>query len=208
MSQKRSAFSSGLLLLLVGALVAAAYLMPSGGKDPEFRPLSAPAKPIELVVPALKIHAKIKPIDVNAQNVLDPPEDVHQVGWWRRSVRPGNDHGQTVLTGHTVHTGGGVMNRLAQLHPGNVVRVVTPKGAMVYRTTKVLTLRRRSSPGVRPRSSVRAVSPTGWCWSPAPVGPEVPTPATSSSSPTPSACARPRRSPSTPPTEGLPAGDG
>jgi LPXTG-site transpeptidase (sortase) family protein len=140
MSQKRSAFSSGLLLLLVGALVAAAYLMPSGGKDPEFRPLSAPAKPIELVVPALKIHAKIKPIEVNAQNVLDPPEDVHQVGWWRRSVRPGNDHGQTVLTGHTVHTGGGVMNRLAQLHPGNVVRVVTPKGTMVYRTTKVLTL--------------------------------------------------------------------
>jgi LPXTG-site transpeptidase (sortase) family protein len=109
MSQKRSAFSSGLLLLLIGALVAAAYLMPSGGKDPEFRPLSS-------------------------------PEDVHQVGWWRRSVRPGNDHGQTVLTGHTVHTGGGVMNRLTQLHPGNVVRVVTPKGTMVYRTTKVMTL--------------------------------------------------------------------
>jgi LPXTG-site transpeptidase (sortase) family protein len=140
MSQKRSAFSSGLLLLLIGALVAAAYLMPSGGKDPEFRPLSSPAKPIELVVPALKIHASIKPIEVNAQNVLDPPEDVHQVGWWRRSVRPGNDHGQTVLTGHTVHTGGGVMNRLTQLHPGNVVRVVTPKGTMVYRTTKVMTL--------------------------------------------------------------------
>jgi LPXTG-site transpeptidase (sortase) family protein len=139
MTRKGSAFSSGLLLLLVGALVAVAYLMPSG-KDPEFRPLSAPAKPIELVVPALKIHAQIKPIEVNAQNVLDPPEDVHQVGWWRRSVRPGNDHGQTVLTGHTVHTGGGVMNRLAQLHPGNVVRVVTPKGTMVYRTTKVLTL--------------------------------------------------------------------
>ena len=140
MTRKGSAFSSGLLLLLVGALVAAAYLLPSGGKDPEFRPLSAPAKPIELVVPALKIHAKIKPIEVNAQNVLDPPADVHQVGWWRRSVRPGNDHGQTVLTGHTVHTGGGVMNRLAQLHPGNVIRVVTPKGTMVYRTTKVLTL--------------------------------------------------------------------
>jgi LPXTG-site transpeptidase (sortase) family protein len=140
MTEKRSAFSGGLLLLLIGALVAVAYLMPSGGKDPEFRPLSAPAKPIELVVPALKIHAQIKPIEVNAQNVLDPPEDVHQVGWWRRSVRPGNDHGQTVLTGHTVHTGGGVMNRLAQLHSGNVVRVVTPKGTMVYRTTKVLTL--------------------------------------------------------------------
>ena len=139
MAGKKSAFSSGLVLLLLGALVAVAYLMPSG-KDPAFRPLSSPAKPIELVVPALKIHAHIKPIDVNSANVLDPPGDVHEVGWWRRSVRPGNPHGQTVLTGHTVHTGGGVMNRLGQLHPGNVVRVVTPRGTMVYQTTKVVTL--------------------------------------------------------------------
>jgi LPXTG-site transpeptidase (sortase) family protein len=139
MAEKRTAFSSGLLLLLLGAVVAVAYLMPSGKESP-FRPLSAPSKPVELVVPALKIHADIKPIQVNAQNVLDPPEDASEVGWWRRSVRPGADHGQTVLTGHTVHTGGGVMNRLGQLKPGNVVRVVTPRGTMVYRTTKVVTL--------------------------------------------------------------------
>ena len=139
MTGKKSAFSSGLVLLLLGAVVAVAYLMPSG-KDPAFRPLASPSKPIELVVPALKIHAHIKPIEVNAQNVLDPPEDATEVGWWRRSVRPGNDHGQTVLTGHTVHTGGGVMNRLGQLHAGNVVRVVTPHGTMVYRTTKVVTM--------------------------------------------------------------------
>ena len=190
MTGKKSAFSSGLVLLLLGAVVAVAYLMPSG-KDPAFRPLASPSKPIELVVPALKIRAHIKPIEVNAQNVLDPPEDATEVGWWRRSVRPGNDHGQTVLTGHTVHTGGGVMNRLGQLHPGNVVRVVTPHGTMVYRTTKVVTL---TKPAARPAlgraCSARSASPTGWSWSPAPAGPAAPTPATSSPSPSRSGCAR------------------
>ena len=73
MTGKKSAFSSGLVLLLLGAWWRSAYLMPSG-TDPAFRPLASPAKPIELVVPALKIHAHIKPIEVNAQNVLDPPE--------------------------------------------------------------------------------------------------------------------------------------
>ena len=127
-------------LLVVAALVGVAYLMPSGHASSDFRPLSSPARPIRLVVPSLGIRAAVLPIDVNAQNVLDPPGNVKQVGWWRRSVRPGADHGQTVLTGHTVHTGGGVMNRLGQLKTGKIVRVVTPKGTMVYRTTRVLTL--------------------------------------------------------------------
>jgi LPXTG-site transpeptidase (sortase) family protein len=128
-------------LLVIAALVGVALLIP-GGKETtsDFRPLSSPAKPIRLVVPSLGIRATVLPIEVNARNVLDPPGDVKEVGWWRRSVRPGADHGQTVLTGHTVHTGGGVMNRLGSLKQGKVVRVVTPKGTMVYRTTKVLTL--------------------------------------------------------------------
>ena len=127
-------------LLLAGALVIAVFVMPSKAQPSEFRAMSSPATPIRLVIPPLGIRAKVLPIEVNKQNVLDPPGDVHEVGWWRRSVRPGADHGQTVLTGHTVHTGGGVMNRLGSLKPGSVVRVVTPKGTMVYRTTRVLTL--------------------------------------------------------------------
>jgi sortase (surface protein transpeptidase) len=38
-----------------------------------------------------------------------------------------------------VHTGGGVMDRLGKLRRGKVVRVVTPKGTMVYRATRVVT---------------------------------------------------------------------
>lgn len=131
-----------LLILAVGLVGFGAALpseqvgTPSGG----FRPLSAPSKPTRLVVPALKVRAPIAPIEVSPSGVLDPPADVDVVGWWQRSMRPGATRGQTVLTGHTVHDGGGVMDRLGDLRPGQVVRVVTPRGAMVYRTTRVVTL--------------------------------------------------------------------
>jgi LPXTG-site transpeptidase (sortase) family protein len=140
MDRKNAAGGALTGLLVVGALMALVLLVPFGKAASGFRPLSSPATPIKLVVPSLKIHAAIRPIEVNSSNVLDPPSNVHEVGWWQRSVRPGADHGQTVLTGHTVHTGGGVMNRLGKLQPGNVVRVITPKGTMVYRTTRVITL--------------------------------------------------------------------
>ena len=138
-----SRLATVLLILAVG-LVGFGAVMPSKSADDAvaqgFRPLSAPAKPTRLVVPALGLRAPIAPIEVSPSGVLDPPADVDVVGWWQRSMRPGAGRGQTVLTGHTVHTGGGVMDRLGDLRRGQAVRVVTPKGAMVYRTTRVVTL--------------------------------------------------------------------
>jgi LPXTG-site transpeptidase (sortase) family protein len=128
------------LLALCAVMVGASIFMPSGSAtEAGYHQLSAPAKPIRLVIPALKIRAPIMPIEVNDQQVLDPPRNPRDVGWWKRSVRPGATHGQTVLTGHTVHTGGGVMDNLGKLHKGQHVKVVTHKGTMVYRTTKVVT---------------------------------------------------------------------
>jgi LPXTG-site transpeptidase (sortase) family protein len=106
---------------------------------PGYRPLAGPAAPVRLVVPSLKIKAPILPIEVNNQQILDPPRNPRDVGWWKRSARPGAAQGQTVLTGHTVHTGGGVMDDLGDLRKGELVKVVTPKGTMVYTTTRVVT---------------------------------------------------------------------
>ena len=132
------------LLVLAVGLIGFGAVMPSGDSDgvaeQGFRPLSAPAEPTRLVVPALGVRAPITPVEVSPSGVLDPPEDVDVVGWWKRSMRPGASRGQTVLTGHTVNTGGGVLDDLGDLRPGQVVRVVTPRGAMVYRTTRVVTL--------------------------------------------------------------------
>ncbi len=137
----RIAGLSSALLALCGVLVAAGLVLPSPAAKASspFRELSAPSKPVRLVVPALKIRASILPIEVNQQQVLDPPADPSDVGWWQRSARPGAARGQTVLTGHTVHTGGGVMDNLGKLRRGQHVKVVTPKGAMIYKTTRVVT---------------------------------------------------------------------
>jgi LPXTG-site transpeptidase (sortase) family protein len=129
------------LLVLCGVAVAVGYLLPSSGEASPagYHAMSSPAKPVRLVIPALKIRAPIQPIEVNDQAVLDPPRNPREVGWWKRSARPGATKGQTVLTGHTVHTGGGVMDKLGKLRKGQLVKVVTPRGPMVYRTTKVVT---------------------------------------------------------------------
>jgi LPXTG-site transpeptidase (sortase) family protein len=139
-TSRAGGFTAG-LLVLCGLLMAAGYLLPSSGSaDDGYHALASPAAPVRLVIPALKVRAPIEPIQVDDQGVLDPPRNPREVGWWKRSARPGATRGQTVLTGHTVHTGGGVMDHLGRLHKGQLVKVVTRKGTMVYRTSKVMTL--------------------------------------------------------------------
>jgi LPXTG-site transpeptidase (sortase) family protein len=143
-SSSRNSGSGGFtacLLVLCAVAVGVGYLLPSSGSASPagYHSMAAPAKPVRLVVPALKIRAPIQPIEVNDQQALDPPRNPRDVGWWQRSARPGAMKGQTVLTGHTVHTGGGVMDHLGRLRAGQLVKVVTRKGTMVYRTTRVVT---------------------------------------------------------------------
>lgn len=170
----RIATWSSAMLVLCGLLAAAGLVLPSAAAKaaaaPGYHLMAAPAKPVRLVVPALKIRAPILPIEVNAQAVLDPPRNPRDVGWWQRSAQPGAKAGQTVLTGHTVHTGGGVMDKLGKLHKGQLVRVVTPKGTMTYSTTRVVTwskaelARRAVDIFAQKRSDVRLVLITcsGW----------------------------------------------
>lgn len=110
---------------------------PVAGQGP-YANLARPTAPVRLVVPSLSIKAPVLPIEVSPDAVLDPPRNPHDVGWWKRSAKPGATTGQTVLTGHTVHTGGGVMDRLSKLEDGSDLMVVTKKGTMLYRSTKVV----------------------------------------------------------------------
>jgi len=132
------------LLVLFVAMVIAGFVIPSpgvAGSDAapasQYQPLAAPSVPTTLIVPAIRLRAPIVPIEIAPDGVLTPPSDTHEVGWWKRSAKPGATSGQTLITGHTVHTGGGVMNRLGDLRPGEVIRIRTPRGTVDYRTTKV-----------------------------------------------------------------------
>lgn len=161
-------------------MVIAGFAIPSPGLStagPEagfgqgrFHSLVRPAVPVLLIVPSIDLKAPIIPISVDANRVLTPPADVHEVGWWRGSAKPGAASGQTLITGHTVHTGGGVMNRLGDLRPGAVVQVKTRLGIVEYRATKVFVYTRAELAKhvndlfgqTRPHNRLVLVTCTGW----------------------------------------------
>ena len=96
--------------------------------------------PDEIFVPSLDIEAPLVPIELASDGVLTPPADTDKVGWWDGSAEPGSGEGQTVVTGHTVSTGGGVMNDLPQVDVGAVIQIRDEGKVVDYRTTGVFKL--------------------------------------------------------------------
>jgi len=150
----RRALSGPVLRLAAGVLALVALfavavfdlsLTPGSTDDPPAQTTGQPTQgraqgkhaPDELIVPSVSIRAPVIPIEMNGDGVLTPPADVHTVGWWQRSARPGAATGQLLLTGHSVRLGEGVMDRLGDLSSGDKIRVRAGKQTATYRTTKV-----------------------------------------------------------------------
>ena len=165
----RLGFRTSALVVLSGVL-AIWFLIPGRAPaGPAYGQMSAGA-PQRIKIKAIGVDARVVPVSVGSDAVLDPPADYREVGWWDASARPGASRGQTVVTGHTVHTGGGSMNRIGRLRPGQKVDVVTRKGTMRYRVRQVEVL----SQAALAKASVRLfgqrggvgrlvlVSCTGW----------------------------------------------
>jgi LPXTG-site transpeptidase (sortase) family protein len=93
-----------------------------------------------LIVPTIGLAAPIIDIALDPDGVLTPPADYTVVGHWEDSAEPGATTGQTVVTGHTVHTGGGVMNRLADVADGDPLQIRSDGVLVDYRVRKVVTL--------------------------------------------------------------------
>ena len=93
-------------------------------------------RPEVVVVPALGVEAPVTPIRT-VDGVLTPPPDPQQVGWWSGGARPGAGEGAAVMTGHTVHTGGGAFDDLETLSPGDRVLVRSGGEALAYRVGTV-----------------------------------------------------------------------
>ncbi|HET6152989.1 MAG TPA: class F sortase [Marmoricola sp.] len=137
--------------MLIFAMVIAGFAIPSpglgsagplggGGSTSDYHALGTLSAPEELIVPDIDLKAPVLPIEIaqeGDERVLTPPSDYHEVGYWVDSAKPGSPSGQTVITGHTVHTGGGVMNRLGEMRPGALVQIKTKAGTLDYVTTKV-----------------------------------------------------------------------
>jgi LPXTG-site transpeptidase (sortase) family protein len=121
-----------LVAVLAGGSVVGSFLVPSGDAagPPRYTAVS-PGAPVRLSMPTLGVTAPVVPITMVGRT-LDPPRDYHEVGWWQASAKPGSVDGQTVITGHTVHTGGASMNRLGHLAVDDLVDVISRRGTMRY----------------------------------------------------------------------------
>ena len=129
----------------VPAAVPAAEVTTSAAAPPSGQPRPGrPARgaaPEAVVVPALGIEAVVSGITLQ-QGALTPPADPQQVGWWSEGAAPGADTGAAVLTGHTVHTGGGAFDDLEELTAGDEVVVRTARGRIAYVVDSVRVLDR------------------------------------------------------------------
>jgi LPXTG-site transpeptidase (sortase) family protein len=134
------------LFVLILSMVIAGFAIPSPGigtpspgynNHSQYHPLSAPTPPETLIVKSIDLNAPVVPIQIAADGVLTPPADYHEVGYWTGSAEPGATSGQTLITGHTVHTGGGVMDRLGDMRPGALIQIKTKLGTIDYAATQV-----------------------------------------------------------------------
>lgn len=100
-----------------------------------------PARPVRFDAARLGVAVTVVPVDA-AGGTLAPPADPLRLGWWREGAWPGAGKGRVLLTGHTVHTGGGALDHLERLERGDAIRVATDRGAREYRvrSTRYLTV--------------------------------------------------------------------
>ena len=99
--------------------------------------------PRAISIPALVVQAPVVPIEA-AGNVLVPPGDPSTLGWWVAGARPGDRRGSALLTGHTVHDGGGALDDLERLGVGDPVTVTVASGPIRYVVSSVRTFSKGS----------------------------------------------------------------
>lgn len=94
-----------------------------------------PGTPRRVLIPSLDVRAQVDAIKAVDRTIV-PPADPQRLGWWRGGARPG-DPGTAVITGHTVHTGGGALDDLEDLEPGDEVIVADGRTQVSYDVTSV-----------------------------------------------------------------------
>ena len=95
-----------------------------------------PGAPRRVVIPRLGVHAPVLPVKAPG-GTLVPPSDPQQLGWWAGGARPGAVRGSALVTGHTVHDGGGALDDLESLRRGDTVTVRTDRGTIRYEVRRV-----------------------------------------------------------------------
>jgi LPXTG-site transpeptidase (sortase) family protein len=111
--------------------VSAAPTTQAQEADEPVRARWQPGAPRRVRIPALHVNAPVVPIRAPG-GVLIPPSDPQELGWWAGGAKPGAARGSALVTGHTVHTGGGALDDLETLRRGDHVTVRTDRGRIPY----------------------------------------------------------------------------
>jgi sortase (surface protein transpeptidase) len=78
----------------------------------------------------------VVPITLEASTLV-PPADPQVLGWWSQGAQPGAPRGTALITGHTVHTGGGALDHLDEARRGDRITVQGRHGTIVMRVKRV-----------------------------------------------------------------------
>lgn len=118
---------------------------PRNSPPPEVRSTARvqPGDPVKVSVPRLGVSARVLSIRARG-GTLVPPSNPLQVGWWSDGARPGAAKGSAIITGHTVHNGGGAFDDLDRLSVGDSVSVTTRRGAINYVVSSVTVYRKKT----------------------------------------------------------------
>lgn len=90
-----------------------------------------------LQIPSIDLEASLVDVALGTNGVLSPPSDIDLIGRWNDSAKVGDTAGQSVLAGHTVSSGAGVMNRLGEVEIGDRVRATDDGMAVDYVITSI-----------------------------------------------------------------------
>ena len=102
-----------------------------------------PVDPIKVSVPSLGVSARVLGIRARGGTLI-PPSNPLLVGWWSDGARPGAAKGSAIITGHTVHTGGGAFDDLDRLTAGDAVTVTTGRSTINYVVASVTVYRKKA----------------------------------------------------------------
>lgn len=132
-------------LVGVGSLIGAATRPAAPAVQVASTPVPVPdrtsaARPVRVDVDAIDVHATVVPLGLAPDGTVEvPPLGSPDAGWYTGSPSPG-ELGPAVLLGHvnSARHGPGVFARLAELVPGDTVRVTSTGGAVAtFRVERV-----------------------------------------------------------------------
>ena len=117
-----------------------AGIVPAATLSSLLTPISArsvPARtsaPLRVNIAGIEVTAPVVAVAVR-HGALEVPDDVHTLGWWSHSARPGAAHGSVVLVGHvdSQAQGKGALFHLESVRMGSTVTITTKQGAVRYR---------------------------------------------------------------------------